>query len=215
MDVCYQIEGGAVQRFTRRFGLLPIMVKSEVCYLHSLDRWAVPAGSLQHEAVQPNWDDNDCEVVPRMSRSYISLCYHQGGAGGQGRGEHGDGRVLHLQRDRAHHPDDHAAAAALHNGFAPRRVPQAWCQLHCECHPAQVRQWKVASLWKVIEPAGCRLNSYHAANGAMNNAMIAAPTAARCCHCGQHLITEGVPLHMQVRACGRGVGHCAVPLPGG
>jgi DNA-directed RNA polymerase beta subunit len=52
MDVCYQIEGGAVQRFTRRFGLLPIMVKSEVCYLHSLDRWAVPLGALQHGAVQ-------------------------------------------------------------------------------------------------------------------------------------------------------------------
>ena len=68
MDVCYQIEGGAVQRFTRRFGLLPIMVKSEVCYMHSLDRWAVPAASLQHEA-QPNRDDNDHEVVPRMSRS--------------------------------------------------------------------------------------------------------------------------------------------------
>jgi hypothetical protein len=45
MDVCYQIEGGAVQRFTRRFGLLPIMVKSEVCYLHSLDRWAAPVGA--------------------------------------------------------------------------------------------------------------------------------------------------------------------------
>jgi hypothetical protein len=42
MDVCYQMEGGAVQRFNRRFGLLPIMVKSEVCYLHSLDRWALP-----------------------------------------------------------------------------------------------------------------------------------------------------------------------------
>lgn len=40
MDVCYQIEGGGVQRFNRRFGLLPVMVKSEVCYLHALDRWA-------------------------------------------------------------------------------------------------------------------------------------------------------------------------------
>ncbi len=40
MDVCYQIEGGAVQRFSRRFGLLPIMVKSEVCYLRDLDRSA-------------------------------------------------------------------------------------------------------------------------------------------------------------------------------
>jgi hypothetical protein len=45
MDVCYQMEGGAVQRFNRRFGLLPIMVKSEVCYLHSLDRCAEPLGS--------------------------------------------------------------------------------------------------------------------------------------------------------------------------
>lgn len=41
MDVCYQIEGGSVQRFNRRFGLLPIMVKSEVCYLRTLDRQVV------------------------------------------------------------------------------------------------------------------------------------------------------------------------------
>lgn len=38
MDVCYQIDGGAVHRFNRRFGLLPIMVKSDTCYLSNLDR---------------------------------------------------------------------------------------------------------------------------------------------------------------------------------
>lgn len=38
MDVCYQTDGGAVHRFNRRFGMLPIMVKSDICYLSNLDR---------------------------------------------------------------------------------------------------------------------------------------------------------------------------------
>ena len=38
LDVCYQLEGGPVNRFNRRFGLLPIMVKSEACYLCNMDR---------------------------------------------------------------------------------------------------------------------------------------------------------------------------------
>ncbi len=43
LDVCYQkAGGGAVHRFNRRFGLLPIMVKSQVCYLENLDRRALP-----------------------------------------------------------------------------------------------------------------------------------------------------------------------------
>lgn len=38
LDVCYQIDGGAVHKFNRRFGLLPIMVKSDICYLSHMDR---------------------------------------------------------------------------------------------------------------------------------------------------------------------------------
>lgn len=41
LDVCYQrAGGGVVQRFNRRFGLLPIMVKSQVCYLENMNRSA-------------------------------------------------------------------------------------------------------------------------------------------------------------------------------
>ena len=39
LDVCYQrADGGAVRRFNRRFGMLPIMVKSQVCYLENMNR---------------------------------------------------------------------------------------------------------------------------------------------------------------------------------
>ncbi len=39
LDVCYQrADGGEVQRFNRRFGMLPIMVKSQVCYLENMNR---------------------------------------------------------------------------------------------------------------------------------------------------------------------------------
>lgn len=38
LDVCYQIDSGEVKKFNRRFGLLPIMVKSDICYLSHMDR---------------------------------------------------------------------------------------------------------------------------------------------------------------------------------
>lgn len=38
MDLCYQLEGGGVQRLNRRLGMVPIMVKSDRCYLRHLTR---------------------------------------------------------------------------------------------------------------------------------------------------------------------------------
>ncbi|KAK9824626.1 hypothetical protein WJX72_011831 [[Myrmecia] bisecta] len=38
IDLCYQVEGGGVQRMNRRLGHLPIMVKSKGCYLRNLSR---------------------------------------------------------------------------------------------------------------------------------------------------------------------------------
>lgn len=38
MDLCFQLEGGGVQRLNRRLGMVPIMVKSDRCYLRHLTR---------------------------------------------------------------------------------------------------------------------------------------------------------------------------------
>lgn len=38
MDLCYQLEGGGVQRLNRKLGMLPMMVKSDRCYLRHLTR---------------------------------------------------------------------------------------------------------------------------------------------------------------------------------
>lgn len=38
MDLCFQLEGVGVQRLNRRLGMVPIMVKSDRCYLRHLTR---------------------------------------------------------------------------------------------------------------------------------------------------------------------------------
>lgn len=38
MDLCFQLEGGAVQRLNRKLGMVPVMVKSDRCYLRHLTR---------------------------------------------------------------------------------------------------------------------------------------------------------------------------------
>ena len=38
LDICYQQEGQGIKRLVRRFGLLPIMVRSLHCYLRRFDR---------------------------------------------------------------------------------------------------------------------------------------------------------------------------------
>lgn len=38
LDLCFQLEGSGVQRLNRKLGMLPIMVKSDRCYLRHLSR---------------------------------------------------------------------------------------------------------------------------------------------------------------------------------
>lgn len=38
LDLCFQQEGQGIKRLVRRFGLLPIMVRSVNCYLRKCNR---------------------------------------------------------------------------------------------------------------------------------------------------------------------------------
>ena len=71
MDLCYQLEGGGVQRLNRRLGMLPIMVKSDRCYLRHLTRSA----SLQclftwSACLQTSLQSSRCKVM--MARPSIA-----------------------------------------------------------------------------------------------------------------------------------------------
>ena len=38
LDICYQLEDGGVQRLNKKMGVMPIMIKSDRCYLRHLTR---------------------------------------------------------------------------------------------------------------------------------------------------------------------------------
>ena len=65
----------------------------------------------------------------------------QASFGGREGGEHRNGRLLHLQRHRAHHPHAYPAEAALHHGSQTLCILKARLQLHGGCHYDQVRPY--------------------------------------------------------------------------
>ncbi|KAL0055264.1 hypothetical protein WJX82_009622 [Trebouxia sp. C0006] len=87
IDLCYQLEGGGVQRLNRKLGMLPMMVKSDRCYLRHLSRSQLVQAKEESVEMGGYFICNGIERIIRMliqqRRHYIMAlrrsAYHKRG----------------------------------------------------------------------------------------------------------------------------------------